>query len=149
DAVDIYVARSNQAWVIHTGDQRPPSPAQLAHHYYAVPLRIESGTDLTLYVRVFTEGSHEVPLFIWPAKEFDAKTQREGLGFVLFFGIMLIMAFYNFFVFLFVRDRAYLYYISTILSFTVLQLNLTGFMRQYFDPWMGGHRFLNNLAVPV
>ncbi|MEK6805445.1 MAG: response regulator [Pseudomonadota bacterium] len=149
DAIDIYLTQNGTTRVIRTGDQRPTSAILLSHHNYAIPLSLAPGSELTLYLRVQTEGSHQVPLLIWSAKSFLAKTERENLAFGVFFGVMLIMALYNVFILLFVRDRAYIYYIGTLLFFSLMQLNLTGFMRQYGQDLLGGALYLNNLAVPV
>ena len=149
DEVDFYFRRRMQVDHVATGDQRPLSADQLRYRTYAVALALPPGERVELYLRVRTEGSHQVPLTLWSQEAFRAKATAEGLAFGAFFGVMLIMAVYNLVIFAFVRDRAYLYYVATLLSFTLLQANQSGYMYQFLQPLLGEARVINNRAVVI
>ncbi|MGH8481974.1 MAG: 7TM diverse intracellular signaling domain-containing protein, partial [Nevskiaceae bacterium] len=132
DHVDFYVSRGRQVTRVLAGDRRPQRDAgQLDHRAPAIPLRLSPGEHVVLHVRVQTEGSHQAPLVLWSQRAFTAKVALEHLGFGMFFGLMLVMALYNFCIWLLVRDHAYLLYIGAILCFGSLQWSLDGFLYQY------------------
>ena len=150
DEIDLYIVRAERApQLVRLGDQRQRSPLQLNHHNYAVPIRLLPGEIATLYLRIKTEGSHQVPLRLWSQKGFIAKSQDENLSFGFFFGVLLVMATYNLFLTFFVRDRAYLYYVGIVLFFGVLQLDLNGFLRQFLQQQQTLPLRWVNVGVPL
>jgi PAS domain S-box-containing protein len=149
DYVDFYFSRGGAVTHVSTGDQRPIPDGQILFHDYAVPVRIPPGERVQLHLRVQTGGTHLVPLTLWAHKDFLEAATRENLAYGLFFGAMLVMAAYNLFILVFVRDRAYLYYIGTLVFFTLVQANLSGYMYQYAQPRLGGAFYLNNVALVV
>ncbi len=149
DIVDIYVSKKGRTLLYRTGDQRSPNRALLSHRNYALPLKIEPGEQVQLHLRVKTEGSHQVPISLWTAKSYFNKTERENLGFGIFYGVLLVMALYNLCIFTFVRDVAYIYYIATLVSFALLQMNLNGFTHLYLHEFILGSPQGVNLGVPI
>lgn len=132
DQIDLHVVRAGgTVTTILSGDRRPQSPQQISHRNYAFPLRIDANETVTLYLRVQSEGSHQLPLILHTSREFLRKTATENLWFGLYYGIMAVMALYNLFVFLSVRDVAYLYYILYLASVSTLYFMLNGFARVY------------------
>src|SRR5690349_188098 len=134
DYVDFYITRGGTVTHVATGDQRPISPDQLPSPTYAVPVRVAPGERVQVHLRVQTSTSHQVPLTLWAREEFLASSTRQSLGYGVFFGVMLIMAVYNLVISLFVRDRAYLYYVGNILSFTLLQSAMSGYLYRLLQP---------------
>ncbi|MGH8442457.1 MAG: 7TM diverse intracellular signaling domain-containing protein [Nevskiaceae bacterium] len=149
DHVDFYISQGGAVTHVKTGDQEPTSAGQLDYHEYAVPLRIAPGERVQLALRVQTGGSHLVPLTLWAQKDFHAAAARTNLGFGVFFGVMLVMAAYNLIILLVVRDRAYLFYLGTLVFFTLFQFVLSGYMYQYLQPYLGGVYHLHNVALVV
>jgi PAS domain S-box-containing protein len=149
DEVDFYVARGGAVTHVATGDQRPIAPGQLDYRDYAVPVRVAPGERVQVHVRVLTGGSHQAPLTLWSQDAFIASAARESLAYGVFFGVMGVMAVYNLIVLLFVRERSYLYYIGTLVFFTLFQLNQSGYMYRLLQPHLGGAFYVNNLAVMV
>jgi PAS domain S-box-containing protein len=136
DHVDFYVGRGRHMTQVRAGDRQPRHDAgQLDHRAPAVALRLAPGEQVVVHVRVQTEGSHQASLVVWSQAAFTAKVAFEHLGFGMFFGLMLVMALYNFCIWLLVRDHAYLLYIGGIVCFGALQWSLDGFLHQYGAPW--------------
>ncbi len=149
DYIDIYTVRGQQVQRVLTGDQRAPDPRQQSARNFAIPLKLVPGQSTEIYVRVRTEGSHQVPLMLWSARAFHLKTEKENIFFGIFFGVMMVMAIYNLFVVIFIRDTAYLWYVLTIVTFSLMQLNLNGFAYQLLHPVFGLSPRWVNLGVPV
>jgi signal transduction histidine kinase/CheY-like chemotaxis protein/HPt (histidine-containing phosphotransfer) domain-containing protein len=131
DEVDIHLERPGLSRAIQTGDQRTPPPDLLAHRHFAIALELAAGESVTVYLRIWNRGAHQVPLVLSTARAFQAKAVRENLLFGGFYGIIAVMALYNFFLFLWVRERAYLYYIVAISAVSFALFHINGFMRQY------------------
>jgi two-component system, sensor histidine kinase LadS len=146
DQIDLYVLRSNGLVDRYaTGDRRLPDARQIEHRNLVLPLELAAGESATLYLRVQTESTHLLNLRLWAPAEFAVKTSSENLWFGVYFGLMLGLALYNFFILLAVRDVAYVYHVLYILSMAALQLDLHGFSRQYL--WAGPD--WPNFSVPV
>src|SRR5690606_20334913 len=67
---------------------------------------------------------------------------KKDLIFGLFFGVILIMLFYNLFIYFTVRDPAYIYYVVYILLLALSQAALQGYDFKYLwpgSPWMAQH----------
>ena len=64
----------------------------------------------------------------------------------IFYGFMLVMAAYNFFIFLSIRESTYFYYVMYIVFFTAFVFSLDGFAAQYlFNDWV----FWNNKILTI
>ena len=136
DAIDLYWVRSNGAVeTTHAGDRRELAPGQIDHRKMVLPLQLAPGESVQLFLRVQTESTHLLNLRVQPPSAFVVKTGFENLWFGIYFGLMLGLALYNFFILLSVRDAAYVYHVLYILSMAALQLDLHGFSRQYL--WAG------------
>jgi PAS domain S-box-containing protein len=149
DHVDFYLDRDGDVTHVRTGDQEPVADGQLPAPSYAVPVRVAPGERVQLSLRVQTSTSHQVPLTLWARDDFLASVARQGLGYGVFFGVMLVMALYNLAIMLFVRDRAYLYYVANILSFAGLQAAMSGHLYQYLQPHLDGAYAVHNRWVVV
>jgi signal transduction histidine kinase/CheY-like chemotaxis protein/HPt (histidine-containing phosphotransfer) domain-containing protein len=150
DEVDVYIVQENGASrPVFAGDERPRDSGQLSHRHVAVPLEIGPGETVTVYLRVWNEGAHQVPLVVWSARTFSSKSLTENLFFGSFYGTMAVMAIYNLFIFLWVRDRAYLYYIITIAGVSFSLFNINGFLYQYREVLFGPHSLWVNGLLPM
>ncbi|MBF0275245.1 MAG: response regulator, partial [Nitrospinae bacterium] len=82
---------------------------------------VESGT-YTIYLRVQAAIWHSVELKIETADAHVKSAFWFNTFNGLYYGALLVMIFYNIFLFFSVRDSAYLYYIATLISFGLFQL---------------------------
>ena len=63
----------------------------------------------------------------------------------LYYGLMLVMALYNAFVYFSIRERSYLVYVCFVASAAIAQLAMSGFSYQFLWPhwpWWGGVNFV-------
>lgn len=128
DYVDIHISDGGApVRTVHTGDQRAPGSSGIAHRNYAIALEIPPGESRTFHIRAQLEGAHQLPLTLWTADAFYAKTNKENLLYGMFYGIIAVMVVYNLLIYISIRDRAYLYYILFIFWLGVVQLSLDGF----------------------
>lgn len=80
----------------------------------------------------------QIPVVITTPSEFGQSRSFRNLFIGGYFGIMMVMALYNLFVFFSIRDKGYLYYVLYILCLCFAQLTLQGVGQAYFwsdFPW--------------
>lgn len=135
DLVEVY-SESNGKFqrTDKTGMMFPFSERKIKNRNFIFSIEMEKGTSKTIYIKLYNSGGLSVPLKIWNEESFFLHYAdiQQGLG--LYYGVMIVMILYNFFIFLSVKDISYLYYVTYILGFLGLQLTLTGNGFQYLWP---------------
>lgn len=117
----------------HTGDTLPFSSRPIHHRNFV--FLVPSNTEpVTAFVRVKTLGSVQIPLKVTPSAEFLANEQLSYGWQTVFLGIILAMALYNLFLFVIVRHSTYLWYVLTVVSTGLVQLNFNGLLFQWLWP---------------
>lgn len=135
DFIEFYEVRNNQLIrKITTGDELPFSARPVANTSFVIPLKLDAGSITTVFLRIRTQGTLLVPLVLWQDAAFWAASSQQTVWHSMFYGILLVMAAFNFFLFLSIRERAYLYYVVVVLSTLALMTSLHGFSFQYFYP---------------
>ena len=135
DYVDVWVMDDNGR-VSHyaTGDKIPFHQRPIDHRNFVIPLSLAPQEGATLYLRIKTTSSVQVPLRLWQRAAFfsddSLRTVIEGL----YFGGLLIIALYNFLLFLALKDRNYLYYVCWVASMFFLMACLNGWAFQFLWP---------------
>jgi signal transduction histidine kinase len=134
--VDLYAPSSDgvSTRVVNTGMLRPFSTRDVPDTdlIFAVPL--PQGEDQTIYLRVKSNSSVFLPLSLWPANRLAERQESEQLLWGILYGILAAMAVYNFFLFISLHDRAYLYLVGFIAAFSLLSLSTDGRGSHYLWP---------------
>jgi len=141
DDVRLFVPRLSGGYdVRRTGDHLPFGTRDIAYRNYLFELDEAPGVE-TYYLRVRTSGSVTLPLRAWSPNAFlEHLTANEPLIWI-FYGLMLVMAAYNLFLFLSIREGAYLYYVFYIVCYVGFQFSLNGLSFQHLWPnqtWWNG-----------
>lgn len=133
--IDLYTMDADE--VIHlqtTGSNYPFHERELKNRYFGLSLDISPHTTRTYYVKVIGGGDLYPPISIWNPTAYAEKNQVETTILGLFYGMIFVMIMYNFFLFIALRMRSYLYYVLTISSILIANLAADGFAFQYFWP---------------
>lgn len=139
DYFTVYGVDKNQVvWSTSSGMQRSFYSRYLHSNKMSLPL---GNQDLTLYVQVNTGSGFYLPLYIGSLKALSEINHKDDLfnGFV--FGIMFVMLFYNFFLYLSIRDPLYIKYCIYLLCSTLLMMYLEGLAFDLF--WRNSPVFNN------
>ncbi len=121
---DLRIYRADRAPIL-LSTRTPILERPYAHHNFVIPLG-EIAASETIYIRVRSNAALNLPLFLWTAASFPMWDMLRTFGFGLFFGLMLVMALYNFFLYLSIRDRAYLYYVLYIFAISAFFSAVSG-----------------------
>ncbi|MDQ7015072.1 MAG: diguanylate cyclase, partial [Gammaproteobacteria bacterium] len=143
DSVILYQQnQTGQFTARHAGDNLPRSE----QFNFKNPLfYIEANTPRQLFLRIESSGSVQIPLHIYTPEQFAEYKPSEEYLFGLYYGVMLVMVLFNFFLFLFVRDKEYLFYVLYIGSYIFLQASLNGYGAQYL--WPNALEWIKNAPV--
>jgi len=131
-----------------TGDRYPFSQRPLRHRDFLFPITLQPGETLDLYINMKTQGSSQLPIEFWKARYFSLVDQDEQLLKALYYGMMLLLAIYNLFLFVSIRERPYLYYVGLVLSVLVLMAGTHGFLYQYIYPDSPRIQYMSMLLAP-
>ncbi|WP_083329229.1 diguanylate cyclase [Marinobacter salinus] len=138
DVVDVFWARNGEVILQYaTGDTRPFHSRPIYHRNFVflVPSNTET---VTAFVRVKTQGSVQIPVSVVPSADFLAGEQLSYGWQTVFLGIILALALYNLFLFLIVRQPTYLWYVLTVVTSGLVQLNFHGLLFQWLWPELPG-----------
>ena len=150
DYLDYYLLNQGKVInTIYTGDRRPFDTRPINYHNFLFDLALAPGQQQQVYIRLQShDGLHEpTPLSLWSQQSFALNNGLRQLGVGLYFGIMLVMAFYNLFIYLLVKDRAYLYYVGYIACLLLWLISYHGYFLEFLWPnsphWNNQFRMLS------
>lgn len=128
-----------------TGANRPFGSRLLPYKNFLFALPPSPGSTSTYYLRLHsdTRTSFRAMLHSGPALIPELSLQYWLLG--GFYGIILIMLMYNLFLYFFLKERSYLYYVLYVLSGALLFLSEDGLGFQYL--WPNGPLFNHFVAA--
>lgn len=141
DYITLYIPAESGYTEIASGDRLPFSTMPL-RHYNFISKVISAPGESTLYLRIKSEGSLVVTLRAWDYESFLHNVVTEVSLLWLFYGIMIALFFYNTFIFVVSKDKAYLYLALFILSTISLTFIHNGLARKYLWPdmaWWGNY----------
>ena len=130
----------------HTGDGYPFQVRPTEHSGYLFPVKFGALNYVDVYIKVTSKGPKQIPLFLWSAETFHQHDAALSLGHGLYYGMMLVMIFYNLFIYITIRERVYLFYILYVFSILGFQASLHGTNYQFLWP---NSPAWNNMSVPL
>jgi hypothetical protein len=107
---------------------------QFQHKNFEVRLAASPGKEVTYYFRMKSHQTADVIIVLRSVNWFIQYALNEYLMFGLFYGMILIFAFYNLMMFIAVRQRQHIYYVLYTLSVGFYELCSDGIGYQYFWP---------------
>jgi two-component system, sensor histidine kinase LadS len=146
DSIELYrINNSGNHEVQKSGDLLPYNNRLIKHRNFIFKLPIESGERNIYYLRVKTQSSVQVPLTLYTGIRFAEKTNQQVILFGIYFGAVLVMVFYNLFLYLSIKDRNYLLYVLYLITYLCTQASLSGFSYEYLWPSYPG---INAVSIP-
>lgn len=135
DHVEVYLVNDGQLTEQHVlGDKKPFHDRLVDHRNFLIPLTLSSGENLSVYLRVDTSSSMQVPLTLWEQAAYYVAEQSRSMFEGLYYGIVLVMILYNLFVYIAVGERSFLYYVGYISAMPLFLASLHGVSFQYLWP---------------
>ena len=140
DNIELYtIDHEGRITARKAGDHFGFSQREISYNKFVFKLSIDPKNHyLDFYLKIKTDSSVQIPLFLWSTQKFTEHVIIERFCFGLFFGTVLIMIIYNFFLFFIIRSTLIFYYLMFICSGFMAFASLTGYGFQYFwfnSPW--------------
>jgi len=101
---------------------------------FIFPLSLLSNQRATYYLQVQSVSPVLFPISIATQKQVIKQSQVSHVGYGIYFGILIVMLFYNLVIFIITRDINYLYYILTVFSTLLLFGSYSGYLFKYIYP---------------
>lgn len=118
DEIDMYrIDGTGEVKLIQTGDRKPFSQRPVAHPHFLFPVNLQAGERQEFYLRVMTRGSQLVPLNLWQEIPLFVKLSNEDQLHAIYFGIVIVIVFFNLLIFISLREMLYFYYSASTLLF--------------------------------
>ncbi|WP_227515554.1 sensor domain-containing diguanylate cyclase [Marinobacter salinus] len=128
------------------GDKQPFYDRPIDNRNFVVPITLSGEKVTTVYLRVDTTSSMQVPLTLWDPDTFYSAEQSRSMFEGLYYGIVLVMVLYNLFVFMAVGERSFLHYVGYITTMPLFLASLHGVAFQYLWP---GATWWNDQSIIV
>ncbi|OUS08027.1 hypothetical protein A9Q81_00740 [Gammaproteobacteria bacterium 42_54_T18] len=128
DVAELYVPDSKGGYEVQTADTRAPFSEREVYHVNSVfPVTINLNEHTTLYFKVkHPSVSLYLPVTLWKPEVFVQKVAVEEFFYGFFYGSIVVLIFYNFFIYLTVRDVSYIYYVGYLMISTTFLLFHSG-----------------------
>ncbi|MDF0751058.1 diguanylate cyclase [Marinobacter sp. 71-i] len=135
DHVEVYLVDDGDLLASYVlGDKQPFYNRLIYHRNFLVPFSLSVGNNLSVYLRVDTTSSMQVPLTLWDQDAFYVAEQSRSLFEGIYYGIVLVMILYNLFVYMAVGERSFLHYVGYISAMPLFLASLHGVAFQYLWP---------------
>lgn len=147
DSIELHVFdHTRQQWqpALLGGNRVTLEQRALLHRDYLFPLSLPAEGRYSIYLRISTISHFVVPLTLWQADAFYHHDQGLLLLQGLLVGILGVMLLYNFFLFIFTKDKSYFFYSAYVFSILFFVLSVTGLGAQHIwgaDEWMRRRSF--------
>jgi ribosomal protein S27AE len=135
DDIAVYTPAANQEYKVERlGALKAFGNRQFQHKNFEVSLKVEPGQERTYYFRIKSHQTADVIIVLRSVNWFVEYALNEYLLFGIFYGMILVFAFYNMMMFIAIRHIQHLYYVFYILSVGFYELCNDGIGYQYLWP---------------
>ena len=135
DNVIFFMPINNHNYFIRkAGLAYPLSNREIQQRVIVFPINLNSNEVMKFYLRIETGKSLPISLSIYSPKEFFKSEESKYLIFGIFYGALIIMAVYNLFLYLSIKDLSYLFYSLFVISVGYYQSNIDGLGIRFLTP---------------
>ncbi len=135
DQVDYYVVRDGAiVESAKVGDRRPFTNRLVAHRNYLFPLQLAYQEIVDIYFKIDTTSAVQVPLTLWEERQYFLANEKNDVELGYWYGVMMVMAIYNLFLFFMIREKTYLFYVIYVLGFICFQAGVDALNYQFISP---------------
>lgn len=134
DLIELYIPGPGNEFQKKTGGYDYTfNNRELNYRNVVFTINVQPGNNF-YYVKIKSSGTVTFPLVLQTPEYLVETSTIHYLILGMYYGILFVMILYNLFVFISVRDRSYLYYITYITSFMLFSFSLNGMAFQNFWP---------------
>jgi len=132
--IDFYYPEGGKYKVNQSGEVYDFKSRLINYHKFAYNFNITKDSTVTYYFRVKSILKMRMPITLGKKDAVVDSNLAKNICFGFFFGLMLVMFFYNLFIYIVLRESIYLYYVAYILIVGLVQTTYEGYAFQYLWP---------------
>jgi two-component system, sensor histidine kinase LadS len=134
DSVDFFMYQ-DPVWTSKTaGDMLPMSTRDVTHRHPIFSFHLPKYSKQSIYLKVHTISSVQIPIVVWHREAFFRDSFHIQMINGLFYGAMIIMMFYQYFLFMSTKDRLAFYYFLTLIAMVNIVALFQGYSFLYLFP---------------
>lgn len=146
DKIEIFSKIKGKDWKKEVmGDLLPFHDRPISHRTFVTPLVFNKNETTTYFIRFTSQSSLIIRPLVQTENQFFEHENTLQLIFGIAYGFMLMMALYNIFLYLGVRDTTYLIYVVSVLAGGTFISALNGHAYQFL--WPNSPGIANNAIV--
>ncbi|NQD91489.1 GGDEF domain-containing protein [Pseudomonas sp. CrR25] len=135
DWLELWSEQADGRWQARrTGDRRPFASREFHHRDFIFSLELPARSERTVYLRFASDGPINIGLSLNTSQALLERIGLEQLGYGFYYGGFLSLVLYNLFMFLVVRDRAFLFYLLYVSSYGLYMAVHNGLTYQFLWP---------------
>lgn len=135
DHIEFHLIRNGRiASRVVTGDRLPFPERPIEHRHFLFPFDQSIASEYQILLKVRTEGAMQIPVRLWNDKAFFEQASVEDQMHALYYGILIMVIFFNLFIFATLREPVYLLYVLSTLGYLTLVGSLNGAAFQFIWP---------------
>lgn len=108
-----------------------PSKKGVNSNFPIFKFNLASKENKKLYLKVQTKTDYLLPLKLYTIQGFQEKEQHQRFFFAFFLGIIFVMGIFILILYVFLKDKTYLYSSLYILSFFIFSFSIYGYSQLY------------------
>lgn len=133
-SIEFYYPQDGKYQKNVSGSLYPFDTRMVNYHKYLYNINIPVNGTNTYYYRITSMLKMQMPVYLGSKDKVTESNTSKIIFFGLFFGVILVMFFYNLFVYFVLRESIYLYYVAYILIVGLVQTTFEGYCFQFFWP---------------
>ncbi|BBB27079.1 sensor domain-containing diguanylate cyclase [Amphritea japonica] len=135
DNIELYLPQSDGSYhMSEAGESKPFVEREYQFRNFMFELPNHPGESRTYYLRMDSEGSIQVSLYLWSYDAFIQYLDNSNLLLGAYYGIMILLMMVAAAFYLKLRDPLFLTYSLYLLTYIIFQLSLNGLSYQYLWP---------------
>lgn len=151
DYIAFYIVKNGKLTeTIITGDLNPFAQRPVLNRHFLFPFSPEASSGGQILLEIRTGGTLRIPMALWNTQAFFEHASIEEQLHAVYYGILISIILFNLFVFFALREKVYLFYVLSTLSYLLLIGNLNGTTFQLIwpeSPALHSHTTLT--AIPL
>ena len=131
--LEVWVFEKNRKiYYVKTGDSFEFSKYLTKDPNPTIELNLIENQQYEIYIKAKTTRDLKIPIKIWNESSLSEHQSNRKFVWGIFIGFIILISFYNLFLWITIKDSTYLYYMIYILSLGLFQFSIYGFAFQYF-----------------
>ncbi len=150
DFIEFFDPQSDGSYTtVNMGETFSFMERKYKHQNFIFDLHVPQYQTRTFFLRVRSGEQIQLPLNLGtPQAIFEANVVEDLIS-GIYFGIILVMLFYNLFLYFTIRDLSYLYYVFYILFVGLTQACLQGYTFRYLWPYLPQLAIHSTYLIPI